>query len=145
VVLVVGVRGRQVEALTPDGRILGRAACGVGPTHVRAGAGRLFFVADTEGNAILIFEVGSDGPRQVGRVATGGTPYGIAVDVQRSRVYVTLTATNELRSFRIAGHRLIAERRWPTARQPNDVAIDQRTGQIIVTGTADSVLEFIDP
>jgi len=146
VVVVVGVRGRRVEAYTPDGRSLGSAACGVGPTHVRAGPGGLFYVADTQGGAVLVFRAGADGIRQVGQVTTdGGAPYGLAVDVARSRLYVTLTATNQLRSFRIAGTELTPERMWPTVRQPNDVAFDSGTGRLVVAGTADGLLQFIDP
>ncbi len=79
-VLVVGVRGRQVEAYSAGGRILGTAPAGAGPTHVQAGRGSVFYVADTEGDAVLIFRVGVSGPHQAAAVATPrGAPYGIAV------------------------------------------------------------------
>ncbi len=146
VVVVVGVRGRVIEAYSADGRSLGAAPCGVGPTHVRAGAGGLFYVADTQGGALLVFDAGPDGIRQVGRVKTeGGAPYGLAVDAARSRLYVTLTATNQLRSYRIDGTTLVADRTWSTVRQPNDVAVDDATGRVVVAGTGDGVLQFIDP
>jgi DNA-binding beta-propeller fold protein YncE len=146
VVVTVGVRGRQVQAYAPDGRSLGTAPAGIGPTHVRAGTGGLFYVADTQGDAVLVFEAGADGIRQVGTVTTaGGAPYGLAVDTARGRLYVTLTAANQLQSFRIAGRQLIAERVYPTVRQPNDVAVDLAGGRIVVAGTADSVLQLIDP
>ena len=106
----------------------------------------MFYVADTQGGEVLVFRAGSDGIRQVGRVSTGGgAPYGLAVDTARSRLYVTLTATNELRSYRIAGETLEADRSWSTVRQPNDVAVDTVTGRIVVAGTADGVLQFLDP
>lgn len=146
VVVVVGVRGRQIEAYSATGRPLGTAPAGVGPTHVRAGPHRLFYVADTEGNALLIYRVGADGPRQAGSVRTErGTPYGIAVDSRRGLVYVTLTATNRLESFRISGDGLIPEKIWATVRQPNDVAVDEATGRVFVAGTADGQLQLIDP
>ena len=145
VALVVGVRARQVEAYRADGSSLGRAACGVGPTHVRAGPGGRFYVADTEGDQILVFEVTEHGPVQVGRVHTGGTPYGLAVDAARDVLYVTLTATNQLRSFHIEGRALRAGRTWPTPRQPNDVAVDPSSGQVVVAGTAGGVLQLIEP
>jgi len=144
-VFVVGVRARRVEQISADGRIVGTAPCGVGPTHVRAGPGGRFYVADTQGDALLVYRAGPHGPRQVGRIATGGTPYGLAVDATRSLVYVTLTATNQLRSFRITGDRLVPEQTWPTPRQPNDVAVVPATGQVVVAGTADGVVQFIDP
>ncbi len=146
VVVVVGVRGRRIEAYAPDGRMLGSAACGVGPTHVRAGASGLFYVADTQGGAVLIFQTAPDGIRQVGSVSTGGgAPYGLAVDGARSRLYVTLTGTNQLRSYRIAGATLTADRSWATVRQPNDVAVENSTGRVVVAGTGDGQLQFIDP
>ena len=144
-VFVVGVRGREIEQISADGRIVGRARCGVGPTHVRSARNGLSYVADTQGDALLIFAAGDRGPRQVGRIHTGGRPYGLAVDSRRHEVFVTLTATNQLRSFHIAGRHLRPGRTWATARQPNDVTVDERSGQVIVTGTAASVLELIDP
>lgn len=146
VVVVVGVRGRRIAAYAPDGRMLGSADCGVGPTHVRAGTGGLFYVADTQGGAVLVFQTGPDGIRQAGSVSTGGgAPYGLAVDLARSRLYVTLTGTNQLRSYRIDGSKLVADRSWATVRQPNDVAVDGATGRVVVAGTGDGRLQFIDP
>lgn len=146
VVVAVGVRGRRIQAYAPDGRTLGSAACGVGPTHVRAGSGGLFYVADTQGGAVLVFRAGPGGVRQVGKVSTGGgAPYGLAVDTGRSRLYVSLTATNQLRSYRIAGTGLSADRTWSTVRQPNDVAVDVPTGRVAVAGTADGLLQLLDP
>ena len=148
VVVVVGVRGRRIAAYAADGKRLGETDCGVGPTHVRAGAGGsdLFYVADTQGDAILVFRAGPDGIRQVNRMPTeGDAPYGLAFDEARSRLYVTLTGTNQLRSYRVEGTDLVADRVWSTPRQPNDVAVDAATGRVVVAGTADGVLQFIDP
>ena len=94
---------------------------------------------------MLVFEVGAGGVRQVGQVSTGGAPYGLAVDGSRRRLYVTLTGTNELRSYRIEGAKLIPERTWATVGQPNDVAVDETTGRVVVAGTASGQLQFLDP
>ncbi len=145
-VVVVGVRGRRIEAYAPDGRPLGSAPVGVGPTHVRAAPNGLFYVADTEGNAVIFFRVTASGPRQAGSTRTRCcTPYGIAIDGRRGLVYVTLTAFNLLESFRISGTSLLPGRTWPTVRQPNDVAVDESTGRVYVAGTADNQLQLIDP
>jgi sugar lactone lactonase YvrE len=150
-VVVVGVRGRRIEAYTPGGQPLGTAPVGVGPTHVRAAPGGLFYVADTEGDAVISFRVTATGPRQVGPHQVGWvrtrccTPYGIAVDGRRGVLYVTLTASNLLESFRIAGGRLVPGRTWPTVRQPNDVAVDEATGRVFVAGPDDNQLQLIDP
>ena len=145
-VVVVGVRGRRIEAYAPDGRPLGTAPVGVGPTHVRAAPNGLFYVADTQGDALIAFRVTAEGPHQVGSVRTECcTPYGIAIDGRRGVVYVTLTATNRLESFRISGNGLVSDRNWPTVRQPNDVAVDEATGQVFVAGTDDNQLQLIAP
>lgn len=145
-VVVVGVRGRRIEAYAPDGRPLGTAPVGVGPTHVRAAPNGLFYVADTEGDAVIVFRVTAAGPRQVGSARTQCcAPYGIAIDGRRGVVYLTLTASNQLESFRISGARLVPGRTWPTVRQPNDVAVDEATGRVFVAGTAGDQLQLIDP
>lgn len=148
VVVAVGVRGREMEAYRPDGTSLGRTRCGVGPTHVRAGPDGRFYVADTQGEALLAFEVGEvgeGGPRQVARVEARGAPYGLAIDVARRVAYVTMTATNRVQAFRLDGDAPKADRSWPTLRQPNDVGVDPTTGRIVVAGAADSSLQLIDP
>ncbi len=145
-VVVVGVRGRRIEAYAPDGRPLGTAPVGVGPTHVRAAPNGLFYVADTEGDAVIVFRVTAAGPRQVGSVRTQCcAPYGIAIDGRRGVVYLTLTASNRLESFRISGAGLVPGRTWPTVRQPNDVAVDEATGRVFVAGTDGDQLQLIDP
>jgi DNA-binding beta-propeller fold protein YncE len=145
-VVVVGVRGRRIEAYAPDGRPLGTAPVGVGPTHVRAAPNGLFYVADTEGQAVIVFRVTAQGPRQVGSIRTRCcAPYGIAIDGRRGVVYLTLTASNRLESFRISGTGLLPGRTCPTVRQPNDVAVDEATGRIFVAGTRDGQLQLIEP
>jgi DNA-binding beta-propeller fold protein YncE len=145
-VVVVGVRGRQIEAYAPDGRPLGTAPVGVGPTHVRAAPNGLFYVADTEGDAVVVFRVTAQGPRRLGSVHTRCcTPYGIAIDGRRSVIYVTLTATNQVESFRIAATGLVPDRTWPAVRQPNDVAVNEATGRVFVVGAHDGQLQLIDP
>jgi DNA-binding beta-propeller fold protein YncE len=145
-VLAVGVRGRQVEAYSASGKVLGTATAGVGPTHVQAGPGGAFYVADTEGDAVLDYWVTSHGVRQLATVRTKhGAPYGMAVDLRRNLLYVTLTATNLLESFRITGGLLLPDQTWPTVRQPDSVAVDENTGRVYVASRTDSQLEMIDP
>jgi DNA-binding beta-propeller fold protein YncE len=69
----------------------------------------------------------------------------MAIDGRRGVVYVTLTATNQLESFRISGTTLVPGRTWPTVRQPNDVAVDEATGRLFVAGTHDDKIQLIDP
>lgn len=143
-VAVLGVRGRRLEAFdTASLASLGTVNAGVGPTHV-VSDGRRFYVADTQGNELLVFEVQDGRVRQVARADAAGTPYGIAVDAGRQRLWVTLTASNRLVEYDIGATAPRAVRSWPTVRQPNSVAVEPRTGRVYVTGTADGVVQMID-
>jgi DNA-binding beta-propeller fold protein YncE len=136
---VVGVRERALEVF--DTRTLeseGKVSVGLGPTHL-VGGGERFFVVDTRGNALL--EVRLDPLRVHRRTQLGGTPYGIALDTERRRYWVTLTAFNEVAE--LTDHRVL--RRFPTVRQPNSVAVDSRSGRVFVAGRTDGTLQFFDP
>lgn len=137
---VVGVRGRQLELFdTRTLRSLGRLSVGVGPTHVVA-LGRRFFVVDTRGDGLLEVRVE---PKLVvhRRIPLAGRPYGVALDLRRRRLWVTLTERNQLVRLSTRG-RL---RTLPTVRQPNTVAVDERNGRVFVSGKVDGTIQIIDP
>lgn len=135
-VAVVGVKERALELFeTRTLRSLGKIPVGIGPTHVVAEPGR-FFVVDTRGDALL--EVRSDPLRIRRRRSLPGAPYGIAVDSPRGRLWVTLTESNTVA-------RLPGAFRVPTVRQPNSVAVDERTGRVFVASRADGTLQAFDP
>lgn len=117
---------------------------GAGPTHVVADIHGHLVVIDTRGNAVLLDEFGPH-PRQIGRLDLPGTPYGVTYDPVRDRVWVALTATNEVVEIDASSGQPHVVRRLPTVRQPNTVGVDSATGRLFVTGTADGVLELIDP
>jgi DNA-binding beta-propeller fold protein YncE len=122
-------------------RRVARAPAGVGPTHVAA-AGPWIYVTDTDGGALLVFRISPE-LELVRRYPLPGSPYGIALDPVRRRLWVTLTARNELAELPAHG-RPHALRRFATVRQPNGVAIDASTGRAFVTGRADRELQVID-
>jgi len=70
-----------------------------------------------------------------------GAPYGIAHDVRRGRLWVTLTATN--RVAEVTDRRLL--RSFPTVRQPNSVAVNPGDGRVFVASRADGTLQLLDP
>ena len=135
VVVAVGVRGRRMTAYRGDGSTIGTANCGAGPTHVVAGDGGLFWVADTDGGALLGFRVDSRGPHQVVRIPVGPKPYGEAYDARRGTLWVTLTATNQLVGLHLAGTEVRSRTTLATVQQPNTVAVDIATGELVVTGS----------
>lgn len=135
-VAVVGVGERALELFDARSlRSLGRIPIGIGPTHVIAEPGRLF-VVDTRGDALL--EVRTDPLRIVKRRSLRGAPYGVAYDAQRRRLWVTLTATNDVAQ-------LPGPKRVPTVRQPNSVAVDERSGRVFVASRKDGTLQAFDP
>jgi DNA-binding beta-propeller fold protein YncE len=130
----------DADTLAPTGEI----EAGVGPTHVVAGPDGRFYVADTEGDAILVFEPGPD-PRLLDRANVPGSPYGIAVDPRSEMLWVTQTARNRVVGFELtdlAPKRVVS---YATVRQPNTVAVDPATGIVYVAGRSDGELQAIDP
>lgn len=138
---VLAPRARTVALVDPRTQErLARVPAGLGPTHVLAVADRLY-VTDTQGGALLVF---ATRPKLTltRRVFLPGAPYGIAVDLVRHRLWVTLTARNEVVSLPANGRpRPLV--RLPTIRQPDRVAIDSAAGTVVVTGRAGGVLQLI--
>ena len=145
--------GRAVAVVRPRERVLelydsttreriGRAPAGAGPTHVVAGERGLAYVVDTAGDGLLVFDTHGK-LRILRRYPLLGAPYGAASDLRNGRLWVTLTARNELVELATSArpHRLAT---YPTVRQPNTVAVDPSIGRVYVTGEADGVLQLLD-
>ena len=116
---------------------------GEGPTHVVADSQGRFLVADTRGDALLVFDAASLEP--VERLPVDGTPYGLAYDTADQVVWVTLTATNEVLGLATDGPTLTEVARFPTVRQPNTVAVDPVSGRVFVGSRSTGQLQLIDP
>jgi DNA-binding beta-propeller fold protein YncE len=117
---------------------------GAGPTHVVADKRGHLAVIDTRGGAVLLYEL-QPTIRQIARVELPGTPYGVAYDPVRDRLWVTLTALNEVIGLNLNASAPVLATPLPTVRQPNTVAVDSATGRLFVTGTDEGVLEIIEP
>ena len=142
---VVGVRALALEVFDADTlESVGRVDAGEGPTHVRAGPGNRFYVADTRGDAVFVYGTEPE-PKLLDRVSLPGSPYGMAVDPVRDRLWVTLTAEQSVVEFALEGNTLREIGRYPTVRQPNSVAVDTTSGRVFVTGKTDGQLQILDP
>lgn len=147
-IAVVAVRERRLELY--DARTLRRTAsvpAGVGPTHVACrddDAGGVCWVADTIGDALLLFERPGGHLELSRRQYLPGGPYGIALDDRRRRLWVTLQARNQL-ALLPARHGTRLLRRIATVRQPLTVAVDEHSGDLLVTGTTAGVLQHVRP
>lgn len=123
---------------------LGELPAGDGPTHVVADRSGRLIVTDTRGGQLLVFDTVPE-PRLAARLAMAGDPYGLAYDPDRHRLWVTLTASNQLVGLDLAPQTPRELHRLPTVRQPNTVAVDPVTGRVFVTGTADGTVQVIEP
>jgi DNA-binding beta-propeller fold protein YncE len=140
-VAVLSARKRRLELLDArTRRRLAAAPAGTGPTQVVSDGGHYAYVTDTKAGSLLVFRTAPE-LQLTRRYALPGSPYGIAYDRRAKRLWVTLTATNELVEL-AAGARPHRLRRFPTVRQPNGVAVDPR-GRVLVK--SDGVLQVIDP
>ncbi len=144
VMVTVGVRGRRITAYRRDGTVIGSANCGAGPTHAVTGDSDLYWVVDTNGGAVLAFRVDAHGPRQVARIRVGDKPYGVTYDNRRSTLWVTLTGSDELLGLHLRGTTVTSRTTYATVQQPNTVAVDDLTGELVVTGsTKQGALQLI--
>lgn len=100
-------------------------------------------VVDTRQGALLAFSVDPLLLRQ--RYPVAGSPYGIAYDSKRDIAWLTLTATNEVVGFDVAGGEPKELHRFPTVRQPNSVTVDEHTGSVVVASAAGEGLQVIEP
>jgi len=141
---VVSVRQRKLELYDARSfRRLASAYAGVGPTHIACVPQGPCLVADTRGNALLRFVLRPHLELVRSQYLPGG-PYGMALDVSRNRLWVTLPARNEVVELPARAHPHVL-RRFPTVRQPNSVAVDESTGRVFVTGRTGGQLEWFDP
>lgn len=117
---------------------------GAGPSHVVAGDDGRFYVADTGGDAILVYE-GGDDPRLLDRTNVPGSPYGLAIDNRRGELWVTRTGRNEVSKLQLTdtAPKIVAS--YPTVRQPNSVGVDDRTGRVVVVSRDDGDVQIFDP
>jgi len=144
IVGVLGVRSHLLEVFDPGSlHELARAPAGDGPTHLVADVDE-FYVADTGGNAIILFNA-KPALARVTSIPVPGRPYGIALDAKRKRLWVTLTATNSLAEFMVGPAPPARVATFAFVRQPNSVAVDPNTGRVYVTGTGDGSIEILDP
>jgi len=144
-VAVVDVRANDITLVDARTlRVIGRASAGAGPTHGVTGTGGRLYVTDTRGGAVITFAT-HPRLRPLARRRLPGYPYGIALDSIRRRLWVTLTARNQLLELSTVRSGLRLIRTYPTGRQPNTVTVDPRDGHVFVANAADGTVELIDP
>ena len=125
-------------------RVEARVPAGAGPTHDAAGPGGRVYVSDTRGNAVLTYS--AHPLRLLGRTALPGSPYGLAIDPRRGRLWVTETARNRLVELDIKGRGLPrVMQSFATGRQPDTVAVDTSNGRVFVANQLAGAVQMVTP
>ncbi|MGI8416623.1 MAG: YncE family protein [Nakamurella sp.] len=119
----------------------GRINAGNGPTHGVLIPGGRVVVADTRGNAMLVYSV--DPLKRIGALPLPGAPYGLATDESTGLVWVTLTARNQVVGLDVSGNTPKVVARYDTVRQPNTVAVAPGSHRLWVAGENTGVVELI--
>lgn len=143
---VVAVRGLGLEVFDSESlESLGRIDAGEGPTHIVAGPDGRFYVADTRGDAVLVYEAQPELERVAQLPLDEGAPYGIALDPERGHLWVTLTAENTVVQYDISGEEPEELDRYPTVRQPNTVTVEPESGRVFIGARQESRLQILEP
>ncbi len=143
--VAIDVRGGGIRVYDPAvPQQLAAAALGTGLTHLVTVDDSRVAVADTEAGRVLIEQITPELADSVSLPAAG-RPYGLAVDQVRHRLYVTLSARNQVLVY---DTRLLRTGATPlgtiaTVQQPYTVATDPRNGDLVVAGQATGVLQVI--
>jgi DNA-binding beta-propeller fold protein YncE len=111
---------------------------GEGATHLVTDRFGRILVTDTTGDELLVFTADPLLLRQ--RFPVGDSPYAVAYDETADRVWVTLTASNEVVGLDLSSGIPVETNRYNTVRQPNSLAVDSSTGTLVVgSATGDGV------
>jgi len=142
-IAVVGVKARRLELIdTTSLRSVAVVPAESGPSHVVSFEHSLY-VADTGGGSLLVYAT-RPRLRQVERISLRGSPLGMVVDPVHRRLWVTLTAYNQLAEFDLSGPVPRRVATFATVRQPNSVTVDPSSGEVFVAGEAAGVLQLLE-
>jgi DNA-binding beta-propeller fold protein YncE len=132
------LRNAVFELNVPDATIAQGLRAGQGATNAVTDRFGRILVTDTRGGALLAFSLDPLLLRQ--NYPVPGAPYAIAYDRERDIAWVTLTETNEVVGYEVAGEQPKERYRFPTVSQPNTVTVDPSSGRVIVaSGTGDGI------
>jgi DNA-binding beta-propeller fold protein YncE len=124
--------------------VIGSVPAGAGPTHLVADRHGRMIATDTRGDGVRVFTPRPT-PREVGRVAQPGGPYGIAYDPVRDRLWVTFTGTNGVVGYDMTGATPREVQRLSTVQSPNTLGVDATTGRLFIAGVSGGVVQILEP
>ncbi|ASO20551.1 hypothetical protein FHR81_004662 [Actinoalloteichus hoggarensis] len=137
------VESSLVQVNLPETRRGLALRAGEGATNAVADRFDRIIVTETRSGELLVFSTEPFLLRQ--RYPVPGGPYAVAYDEQRDLAWVTLTETNELVGYDVAGGEPVESHRFPSVRQPNSVTVDQDTGAVVVGSATGEGIQVVHP
>lgn len=111
---------------------------GDGATNAITDSHGRIIVADTAGGELLVYSTGPLVLRQ--RFPVISSPYALADDPRSDLVWVSATQSNEVVGYDLSTGIGVETARLATLRQPDAIAVDERTGDLYVaSGTGDGL------
>lgn len=145
-IYVTAVRAYTVEAYSaadaPRGE--GAQSAGLGPSHVVAGPRGRLAIADTRGQALVVYDT-QPRLRFLARLPLGGTPVGLAADPGSGVVWAALTERAKVVPVDLRGAKPTLGTAVGTARDPFSVGVDTGTGRLAVASRSDGTVQLVDP
>lgn len=133
-----------VAVLKPDqGRLGLELRAGNGATNAVADSYGRVLVTNTRDGELLAFSGDPLILRQ--RYPVAGSPYALAFDAKTNLLWVTQTATNQVLGYDVRGGEPALRYSFATVAQPNSVAVDERSGAVLVSSATGAGVQRIVP
>lgn len=104
--------------------------------------GRILLI-DTRAGELLAFSTNPLIMRQ--RYPVPGAPYGIAYDRTRDLAWITLTERDEVVGYHVATGSPEEKYRFATVHQPNSVAVDPKSGRVLIASADGGGVQVVQP
>lgn len=138
---VVLDRGQtSVTSVNADGKAQQALRAGEGATTIAIDTAGRVLVADTRGDALLVYGVDPLILRQ--RYPVPGAPYGLTGSSDLA--WVSQTATNEVVGYDLATGIPVEKVRYPTVQQPDLLTFDDATGTLFVVSGSGAGVQVIE-
>ncbi|HEV2819706.1 MAG TPA: hypothetical protein VGW11_04285 [Solirubrobacteraceae bacterium] len=133
-------RARELVLREATGEVIAREPAGAGPAQLATDGESLIWVTDAQLGALLVFRVEPE-LTLTRRMALPGAPWALVHDAPRERLWITLTARNEVADV-AATDRPGVIGTYDTLRAPRAINVEA-DGRITVRG--DGLIHTVDP
>ena len=133
-------RARELTLRDASGEVIATEPAGAGPAQLATDGEGIVWVTDAQLGALLVFQVEPE-LTLMRRMALPGAPWALAYDAPRERLWITLTARNQVADV-LATDRPGVIGTYDTLRAPRAIDVD---GAGRTTVRADRLVHTVDP